>query len=172
METHEKLINFKIYNDSTDLLGIADAQLPDLEWITDTVSGAGIAGEVDSPALGHFKSMVLKLKWRSLTPNAASLAQSKAHHLDCRGSIQMFDPNTGEYKTCPVKCVVKGIPKKVGLGKFEMGKPLDNESEFECIYLKQWIDGEEKIEIDKYNFIAKVDGVDYLESVRSDLGVG
>jgi len=170
METTEKLINFKIYNDATDLLGIADAELPDLEWISETVSGAGIAGEVESPVMGHFKSMSLKLKWRSMTDYAAALARSKAHHLDCRGSIQKFDATAGEFKTVAVKCLVKGFPKKVGLGKFEMGKPQDNESELECIYLKLWIGGKEKI--DKYNYIAKVDGVDYLESVRSDLGVG
>ncbi len=172
MEMPEKLINFRVYNQGTDLLGVADVQLPDLEWMTETVSGAGIAGEVDSPTLGHFKSMTLKLKWRSMTDNGARLAKSHAHHLDCRGSVQQMSAVTGEFTTCPVKCVIQGMPKKVGLGKMEVGKSQDAETELECVYLKYWLGGEVKIEIDKYNYIALVDGVDYLEPVRSDLGLG
>ena len=168
----EKLINFRVYEDGKDLLGVADVELPDLEWMTETVTGAGIAGEIDSPVLGHFKSLALKLKWRTVTGNTTVLAQSKAHHLDLRGSVQRYDAGAGEYKNYPVKVVVKAIPKKVGLGKLEPGKPQDNESEFECVYLKLWIDGEEKIEIDKYNYIAIVDGVDYLADVRTHLGLG
>jgi P2 family phage contractile tail tube protein len=172
MQVPEKLINYRLYNDGNDLLGVADLELPDIEWMTETISGAGIAGEVDSPVLGHFKSLSLKLKWRTVTEKAAELARSKAHHFDCRGSIQRYDAGEGEYRNYPVKCVVKGIPKKVGLGKFEPGKPQDGESEFECVYLKLWIDGKEMIEIDKYNFIAVVDGVDYLADTRGHLGLG
>lgn len=61
----EKLINFRAYNDGNDLLGVTDVQLPSLDAMTETVKGAGIAGEVDSPVLGHFGSMetVLKLAY-------------------------------------------------------------------------------------------------------------
>lgn len=167
----EKLTNFRVYRDGTDFLGVADVELPDLEWMSETVTGAGIAGEVDSPVIGHFKSTTLKLTWRTVTKNTTILARSEAHHLDCRGSVQQYDAGEGVYKNYPVKLVAKAIPKKVGLGKFEVGKPQDAETEFEIVYLKLWVDDEERIEIDKYNFIAKVDGQDYLEQVRAHLGL-
>ena len=50
----ERLIGFRVYNDNNDLLGIATVTLPMIEAMTDTVSGAGIAGEVESPVLGHY----------------------------------------------------------------------------------------------------------------------
>lgn len=59
MRVPEKLINFKVYKDKTDFIGLADVTLPTLESMTETVSGAGIAGEVDSPTLGHYGSMEL-----------------------------------------------------------------------------------------------------------------
>ncbi len=172
MELPEKLINFRVYDSGTDLLGVADVQLPDLEWMTETISGAGVAGEVESPVLGHFKPLSLKLKWRAMSGNCVALGKSQTHHLDCRGSVQRMDPASGEFKTYPVKCVVKAIPKKVGLGKMEMGKTQDNEVDLACSYLKLWVDGKEVVEIDKYNYIAMIDGVDQLASVRSDLGLG
>ena len=39
----ERLINFRVYNDGNDLLGVANVDLPSIEAMSDTVSGAGIA---------------------------------------------------------------------------------------------------------------------------------
>ena len=50
----EKLINFRVYLDGNNLIGVADVELPSIEAMTETVKGAGIAGEIDSPTLGHF----------------------------------------------------------------------------------------------------------------------
>lgn len=167
----EKLINFRVYTDGNDLIGAADVELPDLEYITETISGAGVAGEVDSPVIGHFKSMSLKLKWRTFNAGAVKLMGAKAHPLDLRGSIQRYDAGSGEYAAMPMKVVMRGMPKKAGLGKFEMGKPMDNESEFEVVYLKVWLDGTEVLEIDKMNFICRINGTDALADVRKHLGL-
>lgn len=170
MAVPEKLVNARVYREGERLVGIADVELPEIEFVTETVSGLGVAGEVESPTLGHFKPMVLKLKWRTKTPAAAQLLAPKAHQLDIQASIQEWDQDKGTYATYPVKVVVKAIPKKGSLGKLEPGKPQDAEQEFEVTYIKVWVKGQEMIEADKYNFIYKVDGVDYLESVRRDLG--
>lgn len=167
----EKLINFRCYLDGTDMLGVADVQLPPLESITETVQGAGIAGEIESPTVGHFGPMPLSFNWRTVTDDVVTLAKQKAHHIDMRGAIQSFDPKSGEHVTTPVKVVVRAKPKKVDLGKLAMGKGQENATEFECIYLKMWLDNKEKIEIDKLNFICVIDGEDQLAAVREALGL-
>lgn len=167
----EKLVNFRVYLDGTDLLGVADVELPSFESMTDTVSGAGVAGEVDAPILGHFSSMSLTLNWRTVTGNVTTLAQQKAHQLDLRGSMQVYDASNGEYKTKPLKVVCKAVPKNTGLGSLQAGSSQENSTEMEVNYVKVSVDGEEKIELDKYNFKCVVEGTDYLESVRGDLGL-
>jgi P2 family phage contractile tail tube protein len=167
----EKLQDYAIYNDSNALVGSADITLPDLEYLTDTISGAGIAGEIDSPTVGQFKSMELTIKWRSITGDVAKLLAPIAHHLDIRASVQRFNKTDAKYDSYPEKIVVRAIPKKGGLGKFEPGKSQDNENTFEVIYIKVWVDGKEVIEIDKHNYIAKIDGTDYLADVRKHLGL-
>lgn len=167
----EKLINFRVYNEGRDLVGIADAELPALESMTETVSGAGIAGEVDSPTLGHFGSMSLSLTWRTITKDAAKLAQQRAHQLELRGSQQVYDAGAGIYRTVPVRVVAKATPKNLELGSLAVGAMTDTSSEFEVVYLKVVVDGEEIVEIDKYNFIARIAGTDYLASVRRDMGL-
>ncbi|AHN84828.1 major tail tube protein [Vibrio phage Rostov 7] len=167
----ERLINFRVYVNGNNQAGVATVDLPDLEFMTDTVSGAGIAGEVDSPILGHLSSMTATVTWRTITSYALSLTAPKSHSIDFRGSQQIYDAASGELKSKPVRVSVKATPKRTGLGSLEVGSTTDSESEFEVTYLKLWIDGIERAEIDKYNFKFVIDGVDYLASVRSDLGI-
>lgn len=167
----ERLINYKVYKDGTTPLGVATVDLPDIESMTDTVTGAGIAGEIDSPTLGHFGSMGLTLNWRTLTGDATSLAAPQSHHLEFRGSIQVNDAGNGIIKTAPVRVVTRCTPKRIGLGSLEVAAAMDASNEFEVTYLKLFVGGVERLEIDKYNFVYKVNGVDHLASVRKDLGL-
>ena len=47
---------------------------------------------------------------------------------------------------------------------------MDTQMEFEVVYMKIYLDNRERIELDKYNYIYKVDGVDQLTDVRIALG--
>lgn len=167
----ERLINFRVYADNNDLLGIATVELPELEAMSDTVSGAGIAGEVESPVLGHFGSMTTTFTWRTLEKEAISLSSQKAHAVEIRGSQQVYDAANGEYKTVAVRCALRIVPKTVSLGSFEPGAATDTEQEFEVLYLKLFIAGKSVCEIDKYNYISKFGNEDALASVRRDLGL-
>lgn len=101
----ERLINFRVYNDGNDLLGVANVDLPSIEAMSDTVSGAGIAGEVESPILGHFGSMTATFTWRTITPELAKLANQKAHALDLRGSQQVTTLLLANIRLCPFVCL-------------------------------------------------------------------
>ena len=167
----ERLINYRVYLAGNALAGIATVDLPDIEAMTDTVSGAGIAGEIDSPVLGHFGSMTCTCTWRTITADATQLAAQKAHEIEFRGSQQVYDAANGTYSTVPVRVAIRGIPKRLGLGSLEVGSATDSETEFEVNYMKVFVNNLPRIEIDKYNFKYVVDGVDYLASVRADLGM-
>lgn len=167
----EKLIEFKVYNDDNDLMGVSDIELPSLEYMTETVKGAGIAGEVDSPTLGHFSSMEAKLTWRTLEKNLFALAGNKAKLLDCRGAQQSTDRSTGEPIVDKVKVIIRGLPKSLELGKFETASVVGATTTLEVLYLKVVVNGKTVVEIDKYNSIANVGGVDYLQEVRDALGI-
>ncbi|WP_028551755.1 phage major tail tube protein [Paenibacillus sp. UNC451MF] len=167
----EKLTSYSVYLNGSDFLGTADVQLPSLEYLTETVKGAGIAGEVDSPTIGHFGSMSVTLNWRAVDPNAVKLAAPKTHALDFRGAQQTFNASSGSYDTSSVKVSVRTIPKKFDIGKFDVGSTTDSTNEFEVIYMKMVINDATLVEIDKFNYICIIDGVDYLAKVREALGI-
>lgn len=167
----ERTINYRVYDDTNALIGIATVDLPDIEAMTDTVSGAGIAGEIDSPTLGHFGSMTLTLNWRTITGDATRLNAQRVHALEMRASQQINDAANGELRTQSVRIVTRCMPKNLSLGSLEVSATTDSSSEFEVLYMKIFIDGKEVVEIDKYNFKYAVGGVDFLRQVRKDLGL-
>ncbi len=167
----EKLINFRVYQDGADLIGISDVTLPKLEAVTETVKGAGIAGEIDSPTLGHYGSMEVELNWRTLLKSNIVLAKPKGVNLDLRGACQMNNSESGTLETVPVKVVLRGLPKSTDLGKLEMGSTTDTKNTIEVTYIKITVNGEDVLELDKYNYICNIDGTDYLAEVREALGL-
>ncbi|WP_022850658.1 phage major tail tube protein [Limisalsivibrio acetivorans] len=167
----ERVTAFKVYDKGDELLGVVDATLPSVEAMSETVKGAGLAGEIDTPSVGLFGSMTLALNWRTAEKQAAKLNEPKTQELTLRGSIQDFDKATGEYRHVPYKVYVKGQPKKLEGGKFEPGASMDVPQEFEVIYVKKELDGVETLELDKYNYIYRVNGVDYLADIRTNLGM-
>lgn len=167
----EKLINFRVYQDGDDLLGISDVTLPKLDSITETVKGAGVAGEIDDPTIGHFGSMELELNWRSLLKSNIVLAKPTGVHLDLRGACQGHDSAKNVLKTMPVKIVVEGTPKSTDLGKLDMGATTDTKNTIEVTYIKITVDGETVLEIDKFNYICVIGGVDYMADIRDALGL-
>lgn len=168
----EKVINFRVYGGVAinEQLGLVDVELPKIEFMTETISGPGISGEIESTVLGHTKSLTVKLKWRVATRDGITLSAQLQHALQLRASIQDQDTASGVLATHSIVIDVRGKAKSNGLGKFEVGKAMDAETEIEAEYLKITLAGEKLVEIDKMNFKHEVDGFDYLATVRADLG--
>ena len=168
----EKLINFRVYGGvgAAELLGLATVELPKFEAMTETIAGAGIAGEIDSPVLGHFKSATVKLNLRTMTAQALALLAGGVQVLDIRQSVQVQDTALGAMVTDPHRLEVRGLVKVLDPGKLEPGKMQDANVEIEAQYLKLSNAGVPVVELDKLNMIFRVGSTDYLRQVRADLG--
>ena len=92
----ELLIGYKVYNEGTEILGTADVELPDIEFMTETLSGSGVAGEIDTPVLGYTGPMTVTVNWRTLEKDLLSLAAPGGHKLDFRGAVQVTDGADGK----------------------------------------------------------------------------
>jgi len=171
MSIPAQLIGFMGYENGKRLLGKADVTLPDISFVTESMKGAGVPGEIDLPTIGLTQSMTVTINWRALIENNLSFSAPKAYHLTFMGSQQMVDETTGSLETKAINCVMKAYPKKLGLGKLDTGTSMGASGEFEVVYLKVSIAGKEILEIDKWNYIYKVNGTDYLAKVRQDMGL-
>lgn len=164
------LINAKVYNAGKVLMGQADCELGDFEYMTESLTGLGLAGEIDMPVIGHFKSLTLKLTWNTVCPEAMELMEPKTHQLQIYASIQNWEADDGTFKPVPCRVNCLATPKKGGVGKFQVAKKMEPASEFELTFLKMSVNGKEVLEIDKINMKCSINGTDYLADVRSQLG--
>ena len=171
MSIPDKVANFTCYVDgSTELAGMVDLQLPSIEYMTETLTGAGLAGEIESITPGHTSPMNFSINFRSLADRNLTLAKPKNYAFEVKGALQETDPKTKKIVIRKLTVEVRGFPKKVDLGKLGVSKTSDTSGEFTCEYIKTQIDGKVHHEIDKHNMVCIIDGVDYLAEIRAALG--
>lgn len=165
----EKINNYMVYKDGTVLLGIADATLPDFEALSETIKGAGLLGEFDSVSIGHFGEQEVEVNFRDAT--SALKAGDGTINLIFKASNQSSDKSTGKIEKRQLFISVTGVKKKLSAGKLESGAPMDSSIAISLRQIKIK-DGEKEIlELDKINYIYKIDGVDLLADERRALGL-
>lgn len=166
----EKVVNYNVYDDTEKLVGVAaETTLPNFEAMTETISGAGIAGEYESPTLGHFGSQTLVIPFRTMVDKAFSLMKNRGRSIVLRAAQQSYDISKGQIDTRPLKITIRGIPKGLELGKLAPNATTDTNNTLEVLYIKIEENGRTLLEYDKLNFVFIVDGDDLLANVRNSI---
>lgn len=166
----QSTINWAVYEDNTEYAGMAQATLPNLTALTQSISGAGIAGNVDAVIMGHFDAMSMTLNYRTMTEQAVRLSEPRRHNIDLRYAVQDEDPVAAAVQVRAIKHILVVIPKTHTPGTVAPATPENGIGEFAVRYWATYIDGKKVREIDPLNFICLIDGTDYLADVRKALG--
>jgi P2 family phage contractile tail tube protein len=166
----QAVINFAVYENSTEYYGMAEATLPEISNMTEEIKGAGISGTLETVILGHLEAMTLTLNFRTVTKEAIALAEPRDHMIDLRVAQQGKDTVSGKITITPVKHIFIVQPKKLNPGKVSPATPAEASGEYGVTYYATFIDGKKMLEIDILNFIYYVNGTDYLADVRKALG--
>ena len=159
----ELVINYAIYEDATEYLGTTEVTLPDLEYMTEELSGAGIAGNIEEIIIGHLNAMTTTFNFRTVTAAAVKL-------MELRVAQQRMNLRTSANEITGVKHIMKVKPKKTALGKVAAASTADVSGEYAVSYYAMYMDGSKVTEIDPLNFICIINGKDYLKDVRKALG--
>lgn len=166
-----KINAYNVYNAGTRLVGISDeVTLPDFEALTETISGPGFLGEIDEPLLGHFGASEIEIPFRTLNEEMFGLlAQGSAVNLTLRMSTQAIQEATMATDFMPSRVVIKGKSKGFTGGKVKQGNGTGSSVKVEIIYILIEVNGKKKFELDKLNFVYKVNNVDLLAKVRKQV---
>lgn len=162
-----KINRYNVYNSGNRLLGMGDElTLPDFEASTETVSGAGILGEIDDPTPGYFTNQEIEIPFRILDKEATDMLDiTKAVQLEIRGAEQTTK-SEGDIEFRGVRVVVRGRSNKFTPGKMKAGNPMDTSITLSILYILIELEGEPVLELDKMNEVFKINGNDILAKVK------
>ncbi len=164
-----KINAYNVYNDGTKLVGVSDeVTLPDFEGLTETLRGPGILGEIDEPLLGRFGAREIEIPFRTLSNEMFGLlAAGAAVNLTLRMSTQAIEESTLATDFMPSRIVIKGKSKGFTGGSVKQGQGTGSSVKVEIVYFLVEVNSKKKFELDKLNFVYKVNGTDMLAKVRN-----
>ena len=162
-----KINSYNVYNDAERLIGVGDeVTLPDFEALAETISGAGILGELDDPTVGHFSNMEMEIPFRLLDNEATDmLDMTRAVQLTLRAAQQTLSVE-GNTEFRQLRVVVRGKSATLAMGSVQSGNPMDTSVTLNVSYILIEVDGNSLVELDKLNPTFKINGVDLLQKVR------
>ena len=165
------VINFAVYENGTEYLGLAKITLPDMTNKMLTVNGAGIPGDLDVPVPGHIDAMSVKIEFIDAPKAAYQLAETRQHVLDCRAAHEDYDATSGTIKVTAYKHILTVIPKTLGGGTVGTVAAQAVSGEYSCLARKDFIDGVCMLDYDPANFKdVDASGTDRLAAVKTALG--
>ncbi|MBE5809223.1 MAG: phage tail protein [Clostridiales bacterium] len=166
----EAYIDFEVYEGKTNYMGIARATLPNINYLTQQITGAGIAGNVEAVLTGMVDAMSLTLEFRSATDAAVTLMKPVKHEIDLRVAEQYWDTVKQAKQILADKYVMTVVPKNFSPGSIAPASAADTSSEYSVYYYAGFKNNKKLWEIDPFNYICNVGGKDYMADVRKALG--
>lgn len=170
MRIPEKTSLFRGYvgesTEDNNLIGITDeVDLPDFEYLSETISLAGMAGEMDSPALGQLKSATMEIPFSSASKQSLRIAEDDSKPLILRSAQEVFDSATNQKTMSQRVITIYGMTKKINFGKLKKAGYGNPSITKEITSYKDVIDGEVITHIDKFAPTFIVNGVDLMKGI-------
>lgn len=165
------IINFAVYENGSEYLGLANVQLPDQVNKKQTVNGAGIPGDIEVPVPGHKDAMSSKFTFTDVNKNTYKICETRRHLIDLRAAHEDYDGTTGTIKTVAYKYVMEVIPTGRTNGTVAPASMQGASVDFSVLSIKEYVDGVLVSDYEPLNFKdIDASGVDRLAAVRSALG--
>lgn len=164
----QKINMFNIYDEGDKLRGISEeVTLPDVEHMTETISGPGIMGEIDDPTPGMISSMEVEIPYRAYDKKFFELQNPlRSAQLTLRGAVQFADTE-GNVQMLGMRVIFKGRGKGFTGGSAKQGTAMGASVKLELTYYMVEVDGTVVIEVDKLNSVLKINGEDILAEAKA-----
>lgn len=164
----EVINDFNVYRSGNELIGISgEVTLAELNSVTETLSGPGILGEIETVVVGMFSHMEQEIPFRILDEDIFTLANPlEVQELTLRAAAQSTIRATGNLDSKGMRIVFRGRPTSFKPGVVKQGGQMGASVTLGLVYMLIEIDGVRKLELDKLNNVYKVNDVDVLAKIK------
>ena len=166
----DKINNYNVYvgtaTAANKLIGVMDeTTLPSLKNLSETLSLAGMAGEIDSPAVGQYQSMEIELVFSNIAKSSLEIAAMDNTPLILRSAQEFVNPEDSTKSLKNRTITIRGMTKGINFGSLKKGGYGKPSVTKEVTYYKVVVDGDVVVEIDKFNGRAIIGGIDQTKDI-------
>ena len=157
----DKINNFNLYQgevaDTARLRGVTDeVTLPSMQYMSETLNLAGMAGEIDSPTAGQIQSVTIEIPFSNISKQNMELVANDGAPIIMRAAQEFINAENGSKSYKGRVITVKGMTKSIGNPSITK----------EVTYYKDVIDDEVVAEFDKLNGKCQINGQDVVTGIN------
>lgn len=169
MNIPQVINRFNLYKGGNKLIGISgEVELPGVTLLTDTLEGAGVGGNLDTPVIGLTDQLDMTVPFQSINSHMFQIMDpTESVDLTLNGAIQGQEASTGKIGYTELSIAVRGMVKEFTPGTVKAGAKMESSIVLSLTYYKIVLGGKTVLEIDKLNDVFVINGKDILQEVRS-----
>lgn len=159
-----------VYEDGVGFVGVAEIELPNVDFETFEMKGLGLLGSAEYGALAQFKPMKMKMKFTETGEEFYVLSDQRIHDITIEVAKQLYEFDGREIPVTGISYNVKFEPLTRQGGTVAPATQQNVEVEGSVFAFKEYINGVLEQHIDVRNFIyIGHDGVDRAAPIRKAL---
>jgi len=162
--------NYKVYNAAGgQFVGLSDIVLPKLMFEKNDLKGAGLGGSFNLPISGNVQPMTTSLTFHTNTLESLNLFNGPAATLRCQSSLQVFDTAASQFAELPEEVLMTVVDDEYDLGKRDSSTKGVTIVTFSVLYLALFFNAKKYWEIDPFNNICIINGVDRNSQTNANI---
>lgn len=164
-QVHNKVIDQRIFDGSTQVEDVMSIDTPDIEFISDEVDIPGASAKVNVVMPYQVGAMTVTINHNNGN-GCDGLNAPQTHKIELRVARQVISTATGESAPKLTKIRFTGMPMKVTRGSLERGNPLGQSVEYSVLRYEEEESGKTVLLIDALAGILQVNGKDYASEIN------
>lgn len=164
-------IDYLMYKNGGALIGVAKVKVPTIKYKTVNATGAGVMGDVTIPLAGMVEPMTANIEFSSVTDAIVELGTNEWHDVVLYAADQYFDSVTRTEELEQNRFEMSIRPTEINQGTIQTASAADASGTYSVCKYTVYKDGNKVMDIDQFNQVHEVNGVDNAAKVRKALGM-
>lgn len=164
-------VDYMMYEDGGALIGVGKITMPPIKYKTVPVTGAGLMGDATIPLAGMIEAMTANINFTSVTDAAVKLGTNEWHDVSVYVAEQYFDSVNRKEEIEQTRFELSIRPIETSHGTVATATAVDASGTYSVCRYTVYKAGQKVVDIDQFNQVHEVDGVDCAADVRKAIGL-
>jgi len=164
-------IDYMMYEDGGALIGVAKVSVPSIKYKTVQATGAALMGDVTIPLSSMIEAMTVTINFSSVSDAIIQLGTNEWHDVVLYDADQYFDSVTRTEELEQNRFEMSIRVTELNQGTIQTASAADASGTYSVCKYTVYKDGVKVIDIDQFNQVHEVNGVDNAAKIRKALAM-